>query len=88
MKSKYEKISKIFVERYPKIKDNDVPDEGYPGSKKLEDITNERISSKLKAIRKNYKKAVDCGKHSGGGPRCNDILRFMSRHLGWCPFYK
>ena len=67
MKSKYEKISKIFVERYPKIKDGDVPDEEYPRSNKLEDITKERISSKLKAIRKNYKKAVDCGKRSGGG---------------------
>ena len=45
----------------------DVPDEEYPRSNKLEDITKERISSKLKAIRKNYKKAVDCGKRSGGG---------------------
>ena len=66
VKSKYEKISKIFVERYPKIKDGDVPDEEYPRSNKLEDITKERISSKLKAIQNNYKKAVDCGKRSGG----------------------
>ena len=64
VKSKYEKISKIFVERYPKIKDGDVPDEEYPRSNKLEEITKERISAKLKTIRKNYKKknAVDCGK--------------------------
>ena len=67
VKSKYEKISEIFVERYPKIKDGDVPDEEYPRSNKLEEITKERISAKLKAIRKNCKKAVDCGKRSGGG---------------------
>jgi hypothetical protein len=80
VKSKYEKISKIFVERYPKIKDCDVPDEEYPRSNKLEEITKERISAKMKTIRKNYKKAVDCGKRSGGGrvvmafyDLCNDI---------------
>ena len=66
-KSKYEKISKMFIETYPKIKDGDVLDDEYPRSNKLEEITKERISAKLKVIRKNYKKAVDCGKRSGGG---------------------
>ena len=58
----------------------DVPDEEYPRSNKLEEITKERISAKMKTIRKNYKKAVDCGKRSGGGrvvmafyDLCNDI---------------
>ena len=36
-----------------------------PRSNKL--ITKERISAKMKAIRKNYKKAVDIGKRNGGG---------------------
>lgn len=67
VKAKYEKITNIFVERYPKLKDGEPPNDEYPKSKSVHQFTKERVSAKLKAIRQKYKKAVDCGKRSGGG---------------------
>ncbi|CAB4006661.1 Hypothetical predicted protein [Paramuricea clavata] len=70
VKSKYEKIREIFVERYPKTNDGEIeekPNSDYPKSKSLENITKERIAAKLKTIRGNFKKAIDSGKQSGGG---------------------
>ena len=59
--------AKCLSKDIQKITDGDVLDEEYPKSNKLEEITKGRVSTKLKAIRKNYKKAFDCGKRSGGG---------------------
>ena len=67
VKSKYGKIREIFVERYPKLNEGEQPDPDYPNSTSLEKITKERIAAKLKTVRKNFKKAVDSGKRSGGG---------------------
>ena len=67
VKSKYDKIREILVERYPKIKEGERSNPDYPNSKSLERITKDRIAAKLKAVRKNFKKAVDSGKRSGGG---------------------
>ena len=65
VKSKYDKILALLVERYP-----NVPSEEFPKqitSDGESPFTRERIATKLKAIRKNYKKAVDTGRRSGGG---------------------
>lgn len=70
VKSKYDKIREIFVERYPKVKDGETeeePNSDYPKSKSLELLTKERIAAKLKTVRGNFKKAVDSGRRSGGG---------------------
>ena len=80
VKAKYEKITNIFIERYPKSKDGKPTNDDYPKSKSLDKFTKERVSAKLKAIRQKYKKAVDSGKRSGGGrivmtfyDLCNEI---------------
>lgn len=62
IKSKYDRIRLLFTERYPST-----ASEEYPKSACLDTITKERIAAKLKCIRKNYKKAVDIGRRSGGG---------------------
>ena len=59
--------AKCLSKYIQKIKDGDVLDDEYPRLSKLEEITKERISAKLKIIRKNYKNAVDCGKRGGCG---------------------
>ena len=56
VKSKYEKIRCIFVERYPKTEPGVVQMEEYPKSLCLDTVTKDRISAKLKCVRKNYKK--------------------------------
>ncbi len=66
VKSKYEKIRQLFAERYPNSPP-EVTSEEYPKSQCLDSVTKDRIAAKLKSIRKNYKKAVDKGKRSGGG---------------------
>ena len=66
VKSKYDKIRQLFAERYPNSPEGIISEE-YPKSQSLETITKDRIAAKLKSIRKNYKKAVDKGKRSGGG---------------------
>eukprot|EP00112_Aurelia_sp_Birch-Aquarium-sp1_P018810 Seg4545.3 transcript_id=Seg4545.3/GoldUCD/mRNA.D3Y31 product="hypothetical protein" protein_id=Seg4545.3/GoldUCD/D3Y31 len=81
IKSKYDKIRGLFRERYPKVNNNECEiDEEFPKSLPLDTITKERIAAKVKNLRKNYKKAVDLGKRSGGGrivmtyyDLCNDI---------------
>ena len=65
VKSKYDKIREILVERYPKIKEGEQSNPDYPNSKSLERITKDRIAARLKAVRKNFKKAVDSGNKAG-----------------------
>ena len=67
IKSKYDKIRSLFAERYPKVNCEVEIDEEFPKSLSLDTITKERIAAKVKNLRKNYKKAVDLGKKSGGG---------------------
>ena len=65
IKSKYERIKEIFTERYPK--DAGTVDCDYPKSSALSTFTKERIASKLKYIKRKYRRAVDSGRKSGGG---------------------
>lgn len=71
VRAKYEKITQIFIERYPKIQDGETQSEEerqeYPRSRQLDEITKQRVAAKLKTIRQSFKKAVDCGRRSGGG---------------------
>ena len=77
VKSKYDKIKDMLIERYP----TSGKPEDFPKKKSClhELITKDRIAAKVKTIRKNYKKAVDQGR--SGGRRvvctfydlCNDI---------------
>lgn len=62
VKSKYQKIADIFIERYP----TDSSEE-FPRGSCLHQLTKERMAAKIKRIRGNYKKAVDAGRRSGGG---------------------
>ena len=62
VKVKYDKITNIFIKRYPKVKDDEPPNDEYPNSKSLTKITKRRVSAKLKAIRQKYKKAVELGR--------------------------
>ena len=64
IKSKYDRIREIFIERYPQSSE---VDEDFPKCSSLHSFTKERIAAKVKNIRKNFKKAVDLGKRSGGG---------------------
>ncbi len=61
-KAKYEKIRKMFIERYPKAQSED-----FPKSLSLETISKGRICIKVKSKRVNFKKAVDKGRRIGGG---------------------
>ena len=78
VKSKYEDIRSEFVGLYDERNDQ----EDFPHSTSL--FSRERIGSKIKDLRKKYKKAVDTGKRSGGGTVacffdiCNEIW-------GGCP---
>ena len=74
VKSKYEDIRSEFVRLYDKKNDQ----EDFPHSTSL--FSHERITSKIKDLRKKYKKTVDTGKRNGGGRTlacfcdiCNEI---------------
>ena len=78
VKSKYDKIKDILIERYP----TSGKPEDFPKKKSClhELITKDSIAAKVKTIRKNYMKAVDQGRRSSGGrvvctfyDLCNDI---------------
>lgn len=81
VKSKYEDIRKDFVTLYEQL-------DGFLHNLSL--FKRERIASKIKDIRKKYKKAVKSGKKSGGGrtvatfyDACNeiwvDVLQLQAR---------
>ena len=58
----YDRIRALIIENYPKAGDP----EKYPNYDIIEAVTTkERVSAKLKKIRTQFKKAVDCGKKSG-----------------------
>jgi len=60
IKTKYEKITENFVKNLPKEKTSEyphIPDQ----------FTKDKISSKIKAVRGKYRKALDSGRKSGGG---------------------
>ncbi len=67
IKSKYEKIREIFVDGYPVSKRDNNENEDFPKSSSLNEVTKERIASKIKGIRQKFKKACDQKKRSGGG---------------------
>lgn len=48
-------------------------------------ITQERIASKIKDKRKKYKKAVDCGRRSGGGRTVATFYDVCNEIWGGCP---
>ena len=63
-RNKYDRIRALVIENYPKVGDS----EKYSNYDFVEAvITKERVSVKLKKIKTQFKKAVDCGKKSGGG---------------------
>ena len=65
VKTKYQKITDIFIERYPNSSEADIAQFLRASSTNL--LTKERTSAKIKRIRSNYKKAVDARRRSGGG---------------------
>ena len=65
VKNKYEEIAIRFQEAYPK-KENCSVDE-FPNCEDPTVIDKSRICPKLKRLKSNYRKAVDCGRKSGGG---------------------
>ena len=74
IKSKYDKVREIFIERYPSgspdsdnTNNEEVDSEDFPKSSSLHSFTKERVAAKVKNVRKNFKKAVDLGRRSGGG---------------------
>ena len=67
IKSKYDKIGSLFVERYPNVNCEVKIDEEFPKSPLLDTITKERIAAKEKNLWKIIKKVVDLGKKIGGG---------------------
>ena len=65
MKSRYEDIQNLFCERYPKT---DTDPEQFPNTKDTAKIfTKDRVNAKIKRMKMSYRKAVDCGRKSGGG---------------------
>ena len=60
IRSKYESIRQLLVDRYPGEGKDEEIDERYPRKgENIGEITKDRVCSKLKVIRKKYKKAVD-----------------------------
>ena len=65
VRTKYEDLLQLFIERYPKNNEDDL--EQFPNSKDTNVFTKEKIVAKLKRIKFGYRKAVDSGRRSGGG---------------------
>ena len=63
LRTKYDKIMETVHENYPKT--GDIAE--CPYRECIKELHNARITSKVKKIRSNYKKAIDLGKRSGGG---------------------
>ena len=76
VKSKYEDIRQDFVTLYQQ-------QDGLPHDLTL--FTRERIASKIKDIRKKYKKAVDSGRKSGGGRTVATFYDTCHEIWGGCP---
>ena len=81
VKSKYNKILALYVDRYPKETSEDFPKEMLPDSP----FTRDRTATKVKAIRKGYKKAIDTGKKSGGGRIVWSFYDICNEIWGGCP---
>ena len=79
VKSKYEDIRSEFVRLYDEKNDQ----EDFPHSTSL--FSRERIASKIKDLRKKYKKAVDTGKCSGGGRSVACFFDICNEIWGGCP---
>ena len=75
-RQKYEYIFDILMKEYPDEK------EKYPNKEKM---NKKRIVAKLKSIRSRFKKAIDCGKKSGGGRAVFTFFDFCNVLWGDCP---
>jgi hypothetical protein len=79
VKSKYNDIREEFVSLYAQkgLKQHDTAI-----------FTRERIASKIKDLRKKYKKAVDSGRRSGGGRTVASFYDVCNSIWGGCPATK
>ena len=64
MRSKYEDILALFLERYPT---DPAKESEFPNSKDKSVFSKERLIGKIKKLKLNFRKAIDSGKRSGGG---------------------
>ena len=75
VKNKYEDIRQQFITACQKSKlERDV-----------DLFTREKIGSKIKDLRKKYKKAVDTGRRSGGGRTVATFYDLCNKIWGGCP---
>ena len=54
----------------------------------MEEITKEKVTTKIKALRKGFKKALDSNRKSGGGRTVATIYKACSDIWGGCPSVK
>ena len=80
VKSKYCDIRNIFLERYPKNGDDQ-----HIYHEDLSIFTNERLISKVKALRAKLKVALDLGRESGGGRMVSQFYELCVNIWGGCP---
>ena len=81
VKSKYEDIRSEFL--FGCMTKGMTMQEDFPHSTSL--FSRERIASKIKDLRKKYKKAVDTGKRSGGGRTVACFFDICNEIWGGCP---
>ena len=75
VKSKYNDIAQLFISNYPREASAE-----FPNTNILDSFNKCRIAAKIKKLKMGYRKAIDCGKKSGGGravgslfKECNEI---------------
>ena len=83
VKTRYEDLLKLYIERYPKS--NESEPEHFPNKKNTDVFDKEKIIAKLKRIKFGYRKAVDSGRRSGGGRVVTLFFDECSELWSGCP---
>ena len=67
IKSKYDNIRALFLERYPTPQNNTVVQREFKRKDPSKEFTKDRLVAKIKALQLKYRSALDSGRRSGGG---------------------
>ena len=85
IRTRYEELQELFIERYPNNDEFEVDPAQFPNCKDTSIFSREKINVKLKRIKFGYRKAVDSGRRSGGGRVVTILFDKCAELWSGCP---
>lgn len=85
IRTRYEELQELFIERYPNNDEFKVDPAQFPNCEDTSIFSKEKINAKLKRIKFGYRKAIDSGRRSEGGRVVTILFDKCAELWSGCP---